>query len=264
MANLIEQTKGYGIIVGKVYGIEGKEPRKNDWLSELRIRVKTSNDHTVWVKVGGFLSSRLNVKLKGKGMEEAEEYPMGEVADVLQDYFTDGDDVLIRCSVEVNAYKDGSLDLVANGIYACKEEIDFDSKDFEERNEVTIDMVVQGELRGNTMVGTFANYKKQEVSKTIEVNYEPIQDYLKDIKVGDLLKVMLKMTTEPIYEEGEVKEEKKVSKTLMGRKIGGGNSRRKIVGNKETIEMIDIEVDKTVKGKYDLSAEVDTGDELPF
>ena len=37
MAVKMEQTKGYGIIVGKVYGIEGKEPRKNDYLSELRI-----------------------------------------------------------------------------------------------------------------------------------------------------------------------------------------------------------------------------------
>ena len=138
MAVKMEMTKGYGIIVGKVYGIEGKEPRKNDYLSELRIRVKTSNDHTVWVKVGGFFSSRLNVKLKGKGMEEAEEYSLGEVADVLQDYFTDGDDVLIRCGVEVNPYKDGSLDLVAYGIYSCKDPIDFESKDFEERNNVSI------------------------------------------------------------------------------------------------------------------------------
>lgn len=263
MAVKMEMTKGYGIIVGKVYGIEGKEPRKNDYLSELRVRVKTSNDHTVWVKVGGFFSSKLSVKLKGKGMEEAEEYSLGEVADVLQDYFVDGDDVLIRCGVEVNPYKDGSLDLVAYGIYSCKDPIDFESKDFEERNEITIDMVVQGELKGNSLVGTFVNYKGQEVSKPIEANYEPIKEYLKDIKMGDLLRVMLKMTTEPIYEEVEGKEDKKPTKTLMGRSIGG-NSKRKIVGNKETIEIIDIEVDKTIKGKYDLSDEVGNDEELPF
>ena len=33
---------------------------------------------------------------------------------------------------------------------------------------------------------------------------------------------------------------------------------------KETIEIIDIEVDKTIKGKYDLSDEVGNDEELPF
>ena len=152
---------------------------------------------------------------------------------------------------------------VDNNVLQKYTSMDILSKDFEERNEITIDMVVQGELKGNSLVGTFVNYKGQEVSKTIEANYEPIKEYLKDIKMGDLLRVMLKMTTEPIYEEAEGKEDKKATKTLMGRSIGG-NSKRKIVGNKETIEIIDIEVDKTIKGKYDLSDEVGNDEELPF
>ena len=49
----------------------------------------------------------------------------------------------------------------------------------------------------------------------------------------------------------------------MGRKLG--NDRGKIVGNKEVIEMIDIDTEKTVRGKYTLGLDevVDDG-EMPF
>ena len=256
-----EQTKGYALLLGEIYGVDNKEPRKTQYRNELNVRIKTSKSNSLFVKVGGFLSSRLSVKLKAYGMEQAEEFPMGEVADVVGDYFKDGDSVLVRCTVDVNAYKEGSLNLVASGIYICKEPINFDDENFEERNEVTIGMVVTGELKNDTIVGTFVNYKGEEVSKNIVVNYDPIKEYLKDIKEGDLLQVMLKMTVEPIYEkEGEGK---KVT-TLMGRKLGG-NDRGKIVGNKEVIEMIDIDTEKTVRGKYALGLDevIDDG-EMPF
>ena len=257
-----EQTKGYALLVGEIFGIDNKEPRKTEYKNELNVRIKTTKEDFVFVKVGGFLSSRLSVKLKADGMEQADEIPMGEVADVVADYFKDGDSVLVRCSVDVNAYKEGSINLVANGIYMCKEPINFEDKDFRERNEVTIGMVVSGELQNDTIVGTFVNYRGEEVSKNIKVNYQPIKDYLKDIKEGDLLQVILKMYSRPLYEEGE--DDNAGKTTLMGRSLG--RNKRKIIGNEEVIEMIDIDTERTERGKYNLDAgEMPNElDDLPF
>lgn len=256
-----EQTKGYALLLGQIFGVDNKEPRKTEYKNELNVRIKTTKEDFIFVKVGGFLSSRLSVKLKADGMEQADEVPMGEVADVVADYFKDGDSVLVRCSVDVNAYKEGSINLVANGIYMCKEPINFEDKDFRERNEVTIGMVVSGELQNDTIVGTFVNYRGEEVSKNIKVNYEPIKDYLETIKEGDLLQVILRMCSKPIYEEGE--DDNGSKKTLMGRSLG--RSKRKIIGNEEVIEMIDIDTEKTVRGKYNLDLGIATDDQdLPF
>ena len=257
----MSQTKGYALIVGTIHGIDGKEPRKNEWRNELSVRVKTTKENTVFIKVGGFTSSPLAVKLKPQGMETADEIPMGEVADVLADYFKDGDSVLVRCSVDINCYKEGRLDLVANGIYACKEEIDFDSKDFEERNEVTIPMVVTSKFNGNSLVARFVNYKGDTTDKILEAEYEPIKEYLKGAEVGDLIPIMMSFVSKPIYEEGDKKEEK--STTLMGRKLG--KSTKKIVGSDNKMVIIDIDVDKVVKGKYKLEEEEEVeDDDMPF
>ena len=256
-----EQTKGYALLLGEIYGVDNKEPRKTEYRNELNVRIKTTKEDYIFVKVGGFLSSRLSVKLKADGMEQADEVPMGEVADVVADYFKDGDSVLVRCSVDVNAYKEGSINLVANGIYMCKEPINFEDKDFRERNEVTIGMIAGTTLNDDGIVGTFVNYRGEEVSKNIKVNYQPIKDYLKDIKEGDLLQVILKMYSRPIYEEGE--DDNGSKKTLMGRSLG--RSKRKIIGNEEVIEMIDIDTERTERGKYNLDLGIATDDQdLPF
>ena len=256
-----EQTKGYALLVGQIFGVDNKEPRKTEYKNELNVRIKTTKEDFVFVKVGGFLSSRLSVKLKADGMEQADEVPMGEVADVVADYFKDGDSVLVRCTVDVNAYREGSINLVANGIYMCKEPLKFEDEDFRERNEVTIGMVVSGELKDDTIVGTFVNYRGEEVSKNIKVNYDPIKDYLETIKEGDLLQVILRMCSKPIYEEGE--DDNGSKKTLMGRSLG--RSKRKIIGNEEVIEMIDIDTERTERGKYNLDLGIATDDQdLPF
>ena len=53
-----EMTKGYALLVGEIYGIDNKEPRKTQYRNELNVRIKTSKNNSLFVKVGGFLSSR--------------------------------------------------------------------------------------------------------------------------------------------------------------------------------------------------------------
>ena len=49
----------------------------------------------------------------------------------------------------------------------------------------------------------------------------------------------------------------------MGRSLG--RSKRKITGNEEVIEMIDIDTEKTVRGKYNLDLGIAMDDQdLPF
>ena len=69
------------------------------------------------------------------------------------------------------------------------------------------------------------------------------------------------MCSKPIYEEGE--DDNGSKKTLMGRSLG--RSKRKIIGNEEVIEMIDIDTERTERGKYNLDLGIATDDQdLPF
>ena len=111
-----------------------------------------------------------------------------------------------------------------------------------------------------TIINSMAelNFIKDRFEK---VNYEPIKDYLETIKEGDLLQVILRMCSKPIYEEGG--DDNGSKKTLMGRSLG--RSKRKIIGNEEVIEMIDIDTERTERGKYNLDLGIATDDQdLPF
>ena len=69
------------------------------------------------------------------------------------------------------------------------------------------------------------------------------------------------MYSRPVYEEGE--DDNVGKTTLMGRSLG--RNKRKIIGNEEVIEMIDIDTEKTVRGKYNLDLGIATDDQdLPF
>ena len=258
-----EQTKGYVILVGKVAGIDNKEPRKTEYKNELNIRVRTDKDNSVFARVGGWNNSPLSIKFKAQGMEQADEFPIGDAPDVLQDYFKDGDSVLVRGTIDVNTYKEGKLDIIVNGIYACKEEIDFDSETFEDRNEVKISGIIAGEFDGETIPVMFVNYKGQTITQSLKAENELIKEFLATVNAGDLVPFTLSMVNRPIYEVvSEGNQETPTRKTLMGKTIGGGNkTKRKIVGNEQAILIQDIDVEKIEKNKYEITNE-DT--DMPF
>lgn len=264
MAKELQQTKGYVFLVGEIYGIDNKEPVKTDYKNTLKVRVKTNKTNSVFAVVGGWNNSSMSCKLKAQGMDVAEEIPVGEVADVLQDYFHDGDSVLLRGSVDVNTYKEGRLDINVSGIYATSEPVNFDAEDFEERNEITIPMIVSKKFNGNQIGAKFVNYKGEDIDQTLRVEYEPIKEYLADSDLGDLIPVTLSAMNVPIFEEVPEGNGEKVRKTLMGRKIGGNNSKRKIVGSDNYLLIIDVDTEKVAKKEYEIKQEEDTSNDLPF
>lgn len=255
----LNQTKGYVFMTGKVYGIDNKEPKKTEYKTSLNIRLNTTKDNSIFFTVGGWNNSPMSVKLKAQGMEQADEIPMGEVAEVLQDYFHDGDSVLVRATVDVNTYNDGRLDFIVNGIYTTKEEINFDSSDFEERNEVSIPAIISDKSNGEELKVKFVNYKGESIDQVLRAEAQPIKDFIKDLNKGDLIPVTFKVVNTPIYEE--VKEDKPLTKSLMG-KTQGGSQKRKIVGTDRCSILTDLLPDKLEKGKYKLDDEV--SDDMPF
>lgn len=260
MANKIEQTKGYVFLVGKVFGIDGKEPRKNEYKNTLNIRVNTSKDNSVFATVGGWNNSPLSVKFKAQGMEQADEVPVSEAAEILQDYFHDGDSVLVRASVVPNSFKDGSLDIEVSGIYATKEEIDFEKNEC--RNEVSISGIVEKEFDGKELSVLFANYKGETITKKLTAEEDIIKEFLSGVNIGDLIPFTLSIINKPIYEiisGGD--SETNSRKTLLGKEIGVKKQKRKIVGNQSILLIKDIDVDKIEKSKYSLEKETQ---DLPF
>lgn len=262
----IEQTKGYVFLLGKVFGIDKKEPNVTDYKSTLKIRIKTSKDNTVFATVGGWNNSPMKCKLKAKGMDKAEEFLTSETPEILADYFKDGDSVLVKGTINVNTYNEGRLDVEVGGIYATTEEIDFDADNFEERNEITIPAIVSGAFDGNVLPVKFANYRGEDIDQKLRVEANIIKDFLaKEVGVGDLIPVVISIKNVAIYKEvqSDVKSEVKERTTLTGKKIGGDKfPKREIVGNDNYIELIDIDVEKIEKCKYKLDTQDST--ELPF
>lgn len=261
----IQQTKGYVFLVGKVAGIDNKEPKRTEYKNEINIRVRTDKDNSVFVKVGGWLNSPLTMKLKAQGMEQADEFQICDATEALQDYFKDGDSVLIRGTVDVNTYKEGKLDIVANGIYACSEEVNFDSESFEERNEVKISGVVCGAYENGTIPVMFANYKGETITQLLRAENKLVKEFLETVNVGDLIPFTLSVVNKPIYEVvADDKQETQARKTLMGKTIGGnGKQKRKIIGSESYMLITDIDVEKIETKKYDIEAENEEPD-MPF
>lgn len=256
-----EQTRGYVFLVGTIAGIDNKEPRRTEYKNELNIRVKTDKDNSVFAKVGGWNNSSLSVKFKPQGMEQADEIPVGEAPDVLQDYFKDGDSVLVRGSIDVNTYKEGRLDIIVNGIYACSEEINFDSETFEERNEVKISGVITEPINNETIQVMFVNYKGETIKKDLVAKNQIIKDFLKTVQVGDLVPFTLSAINRPVYEYLEEDPSNSQSrKTLLGKTIGK-QRKRKIIGSESYFEIADIDVEKIEKNKYEIN---ESSDDMPF
>lgn len=261
---VLEQTKGYAFFIGEIYGIDGKEPTKTESRNTLRVRIKTSKTNSVFAVAGGWNNSTMNCKLKAQGMDTAEEVPMGEVADMLQDYFHDGDSVLVRGTIDVNTYKDGRLDINVSGIYATTEPVDFDADNFEERNEITIPAIINnGGFNVKELAVKFVNYKGVDIDQKLRVEYEPIKKYLAEVNAGDLIPLTLAVRNVPIFEEVASDNGEKARTTLMGNKIGGSNSKRKIIGSDNYLLIIDVDAEKALKGEYVINEGSDGGD-LPF
>ena len=275
MTKQIEETKGFLAIRGKIFGLDNKEAFENDYKRSLSFGINTSKDNGIFVTVGGWKNSALTVNVKGEGMEKAVKVTEQEAIDEIQGLFKNGDSVFIGLRADINTYSK-RIDYVINKIFIADEEIDFDASDFEEKNELTIPAIITEKLKADKQKVIFTTYKGEPLEQELTIEDQDIKGFFdKEVKVGDVVPVILQVVKKPIYEEvEETKEDKPVEKartTFKGKSVGGTQQKKrgKIVGNIDLLVIVDIDTEKIKKSEYkvaDLGLEKtdNSSDDMPF
>lgn len=242
----MEQTKGYLRLEGKIWGLSNKEPYANDLKRSLSFGLQTAKDNSLFVQVGDWKNSTLNTKVKIDPNGEVEELNEQDAIDKIKANFKDGESVYINCRVDVNTYRK-KIDYLIGDIYKKSDVIDFDSSEFTEVNELVQSVVVSEKPEGSTVKLGVANYKGAMVELEAKLNDADVKDYfIENVKLGDLMKITMRVVRMPIYEDkGEVTERK----TLKGKVIKSGG--KNITGYDEFIEVVDVDPAKTTREKYD-------------
>lgn len=242
----MEQTKGYLRLEGKVWGLSNKEPYTNDSIRSLSFGLQTEKDNSLFVQVGNWKNSTLNTKVKINPNGEVEELNEQDAVDKIKANFKDGDSVYIKCRVDVNTYRK-KIDYLIGEIYKKSEVIDFNSSEFKEVNELVQNAVINEKPEGSTVKIGVTDYKGAMVELEAKLNDKDIRDYfIENVKLGDLMKLPLRIVRKPIYEDkGEVVERT----TLKGKVIKSGG--KNITGYDEFIEIVDVDPAKITREKYD-------------
>lgn len=243
---MLQQTKGYFRLKGRIWGLNNKKAYENGSIRSLSIGLQTSKENSLFLQVGEWKNSTLNVKVKGQDMEEVVEVREQDAIDLIKETFKDGDSVYINCRPQVNTYKK-RIDYVVGQIYIEKEAIDFDSSDFAEVNELVQSVVITEKPTGSSVMVGLATYKGELLEQELALKDVDVKDYFSEnVKVGDLMRLTLAVRNIPIYEgEGEATERK----TLKGKNLKSGG--KKIVDRKLEIEVIDVDIDATKSKEYD-------------
>lgn len=245
----MEMTKGYLRLKGVIWGLNNKEPFTNDYKRSLSFKLNTSKENSLFLNIGGWKNTSLNVKIKGEGMDKPEEVNEQDAIDRIKELFKDGDSVYVNCRADINTYNK-RIDYIVNQIYLEKEKIDFNSEDFEEINELVMPIVIIDKPKNGTANAGVVDYRGNMVELKLSLTDEDVNGYfLENVKVGDLLKPTMQIVNKPNYVDGA--EEVPVRKTLKGKMISEGSSaRRKQDGYISKIEVVDLDVDKTESRKY--------------
>lgn len=245
----MEMTKGYLRLKGVIWGLNSKEPFTNDYKRSLSFKLNTSKENSLFLNIGGWKNTSLNVKIKGEGMDKPEEVNEQDAIDRIKELFKDGDSVYVNCRADINTYNK-RIDYIVNQIYLEKEKIDFNSEDFEEINELVMPIVIIDKPKNGTANAGVVDYRGNMVELKLSLTDEDVNGYfLENVKVGDLLKPTMQIVNKPNYVDGA--EEVPVRKTLKGKMISEGSSaRRKQDGYISKIEVVDLDVDKTESRKY--------------
>lgn len=249
----MEQTKGYFGLKGKIWGLSNKKPNQNDsgTMRSLSIAVNTRKDNSLFVQVGKWTNSTMNIKIKTKDMEKAEEVNEQEAIDRILKEFKDGDSVYINCRTDVNDFSK-RIDYMVNQIYILDSELDFENETFEENNALNTGVVILEKPNGETLRGGLVDFRGNMIEVEFNLYDEDVKNYfIENAKVGDLMKVTAKVVNRPIYEEGRNTSTGTVRKTLKGKVIEGNNSRKKVKDYVKELEIIDVDIDKTESKKYD-------------
>lgn len=248
----MQQTKGYQKLRGKIYGLN-KEVYDNGVTRSLTLRIKTDKENSLLVQVGKWKNSKLNIKIKGDGMEKAEEFNEQEAIDKIKELFKEGDSVFINCRSDVNKYYK-KIDVLVNQIYLLTEELDFDSEEFEETNELNQSVVIIEKAESEDFKVGVSDYNGNLIELDVKLRDTDVRDYMKEnAKVGDLMKVSIRSVNTPRYKDGSENGKTKARKTLKGKVIGGNsdNNKKNIDGYDSFLEIIDIDPEATKIKEYD-------------
>ena len=271
----MEMTKGYFRAKGLIWSLDNKEAYTNSAVRSLSFGIQTDKDNTIFVQVGEWKNTSMNIKLKGGDMTEVETVNEQDSIGRIKELFKDGDSVFLNLRAEVDTYNH-KLKYLVNQIYVENEPIDFESKDFIETNELNTPVVIIAPAADKKITVGMVNFKQEMLEVELSLSDSDVNTYFTEtVKVGDLVKVSIQVNRRPNYVEPEevveepieeVKDETR--KTLKGKTIGGdagkksNKKKRSIDGYIESMEIIDVDTDKTEKGKYTLE-EIDGVNEQP-
>lgn len=248
----MEQTKGYLRLKGKIWGLNNTEPKSNKTgsIRSLSFRINTSKENSLFLQVGKWANTNLNVKVKAEDMEEVKEINEQEAIEFIKANFKDGDSVFINARADVNKFSN-RVDYLVNQIYIENEPIDFNSEDFEETNELNTPVVITEKANNGKVKGGVVDYTGKMVELELSLSDEDVNNYFSTkVKVGDLLRLSIEPLNIPIFEDVESGEVSETRTTLKGRKIGGGNKKRNITGYDNRLEVVDVDIEKSEKEKY--------------
>jgi|GEM_PF-3634970 len=248
----MEQTKGYLRLEGKIWGLNNKEPFTNSVKRNLSFGIQSSKTNSNYVQVGDWKNTKLNVKLKSNTDDEVTELNEQDAIDFVKDNFKDGDSVYLNIRADVDTYHK-KLNWIVSNMYKKSEDINFDSDDFEEVNELNQAIIITEKPTDESVKVGVTTFKGEMVELELSLEDDVIKNYMtSNAKVGDLMQVTIKVDNRPIYEEGQSKSTTEERTTLKGRKVGGNNSGnyKKIKDRKLVMELVDIDVEKTESKKY--------------
>lgn len=252
----MEHTKGYLTLKGVIWSLDNKEAMENSATRHLSFGLKTSKDNSLFLQVGEWKNTKLNIKIKGEGMEKPEEVNEQDAIDQIKEIFKDGDSVFINARASVDTYRK-KLNFYINQIYIEKEPIDFDAEDFVETNELNQTVIVTEKPLDRKVKVGMTTFKGEMIEQELQLSDNDIKDYFdENVKVGDVMKLSISVNRKPNYLEEEKGDAGTERKTLKGKSVKSGNSYRKIDKDNpytEFMEVTDVDLEKTEKQKYEKS-----------
>lgn len=245
----MENTKGYLRLKGIVWALDKKEAWENDSIRTLSFGLKTSKDNSLFLQIGEWKNTTLNVKFKGEGATEVEEINEQLAIDKIKETFKDGDSVFVNARVQVDTYRK-KINYIVNQMYIEKEPIDFENENFEETNELTQTVIVTEKSSKRSVKVGLTTYKGEMIEQELKLNDDDINDYFEEnAKVGDVMKLTISVNRKPNYIENTTVTERK---TLKGKSLQDG---KKVIDKEnpytEFLEVTDVDLEKTEKQKYD-------------
>ncbi|MBK5242147.1 hypothetical protein [Clostridium sp.] len=246
---MMQETRGYFSTKCRLWNLSNKEAKDFGVKRFLSFGIQTCKDNSLFVQVGEWKNTKLNIKLKAEGETEVTSLNEQEAIEKIMGSFKDGDSVFLNTRAEIDTYNK-RINYLVNTIYIENEPIDFKTDDFKELNELKIPVIITEKPVNRKVNVGLVNFKGEMLELELSLTDNDVNDYFtENAKVGDLIKVTISVNKKPNYVEGEAADSEPTRKTLKG-KSEGGNSKRSIDGYTETLEVIDVDLEKTEKSKY--------------